>query len=102
MNEFVCQWNEPERAAASVAIYRSFLTRELPQLASGAFGERRMEMPAVLFTGVADPVIRPQAQGGFESNAPAMSLVVVEDAGHWLPEEAPETLLDGMLELYST
>jgi pimeloyl-ACP methyl ester carboxylesterase len=102
INEFVSQWSEPDRAAASVGIYRSFLTTEIRQLASGAFADRRMEMPAVLFTGEADPVIRPDAQGGFESNAPAMRLVVVEDAGHWLPEEAPETLLEGMLKLYSS
>ena len=101
MNEFVAQWSEPDRAAATVAIYRSFLTKEIRQLASGAFGDRVMEQPTVLFAGVADPVVRPEDLGGYERNAPNMRIEVVEDAGHWLPEEAPEQLLDGMLELFA-
>ena len=101
MDEFVSQWGEPDRAAASVALYRTFLTRELRELASGAFADRVLGTPCVQFVGVADPVIRPDQQRGCEANAPNLGLVVVPDAGHWLPEEAPEPLLAGMLELYA-
>lgn len=102
LEQYVAQWSEPDRAAACVGIYRSFLTKELRQIASGGFRDNRVEVPALLFTGVADPVIRPEAQGGFEENAPRMELVVVDDAGHWLPEEAPEVLLERLLELFET
>ncbi len=102
LDQYVSQWSEPDRAAACVGIYRSFLTKELRQIASGAFAESRLEVPALLFTGVADPVIRPEDQDGFEANAPLMELVVVDDAGHWLPEEAPEALLERLLALYAT
>jgi len=102
LDQYVSQWSEPDRARACVGIYRSFLTKELRQIASGAFKDRRLEMPALLFTGVADPVIRPDAQGGFEANAPQMELVVVDDAGHWLPEEAPDALLERLLNLYAS
>ena len=62
-----------------------------------------MEMPALLFTGVADPVIRPEAQVGFEANAP-------RDASSWwsrtratgCPRRRPEALLAAMLELYAS
>ena len=37
LETFVAQWSEPDRAAACVGIYRSFLTKELRQLASGVF-----------------------------------------------------------------
>jgi pimeloyl-ACP methyl ester carboxylesterase len=100
MDRYVAQWSEPARAAATVGIYRSFLTKELRELASGGFREARMEQPSVLFCGVADPVARPDALGGYERNAPNLRIEVVEDAGHWLPEEAPEALLTGMLDLY--
>lgn len=100
MDTYAVQWAEADRAAATVAVYRSFLTTELRQLASGGFRERTMSQPAVLFCGVADPVIRPDQLGGFERNAPNLRIEVVPDAGHWLPEEAPETMLDGMLALY--
>jgi len=98
---YVEQWSEPDRAAACVAIYRSFLTRELRPIAAGAFRDRVMEIPCVQFIGIADPVIRPDQQAGCEANAPNLGVAVVPDAGHWLPEEAPEALLTGMRELYA-
>lgn len=101
LEAFVAQWSEPERAAACVSLYRTFLTRELRELADGAFMDRTMPQPAIQFVGVADPVIRPDQQAGAEANAPRMRLEVVPDAGHWLPEEAPEALLPRMLELYA-
>lgn len=101
LEEFVSQWREPERAAATVAVYRTFLTRELPQIASGAFHDRTMETPAVLFCGTRDPVIRPDALGGYERNAPNLRVEIVSGAGHWLPEEAPDALLAGMTELFA-
>jgi pimeloyl-ACP methyl ester carboxylesterase len=101
LKTFVAQWGEPDRAAASVALYRSFLTRELRDLAAGGFDDRVMEVPCVQFVGVADPVVRPDQQRGCEANAPRLRLEVVPDAGHWLPEEAPETLLGPMLDLYA-
>jgi pimeloyl-ACP methyl ester carboxylesterase len=100
LEQFVAQWAEPDRAAACVGIYRSFLTKELRELASGAFGDRFMETPSVLFVGTADPVIRPDDLAGFERNAPNLRLEIVEDAGHWLLEESPQPLLEGMLALY--
>lgn len=98
---YVEQWSDPDRAAACVAIYRSFLTRELRPIAAGAFGDRVMEVPCVQLIGIADPVIRPDQQAGCEANAPNLAIEVVPDAGHWLPEEAPEALLDSMLALYA-
>lgn len=100
LEQYVVQWSEPDRAAATVSVYRSFLTKELRELASGGFRDRTMQQPATLFIGAADPVIRPDDQAGFEANAPNMRLEIVDDAGHWLPEEAPEQLLAGMLALY--
>ena len=100
LEEFVSQWSEPDRAAACVGIYRSFLTKELRELASGGFKDQVMETPCTLFVGVADPVIRADDLGGFEANAPNMRIQIVDDAAHWLPEEASEELLEGMIELF--
>jgi pimeloyl-ACP methyl ester carboxylesterase len=101
LESFVSQWAEPDRAAACVSLYRSFLTKELRELASGGFADRVLPQPCIQFVGVADPVIRPDQQGGAEANAPRMRMEVVPDAGHWLPEEAPEFLLERMLALYA-
>ena len=99
---FVEQWSEPDRAAACVGIYRSFLTKELRGLASGAFMDRVMETPCVQFVGVADPVVRPDQQLGCEANAPNLELEIVPDAGHWLPEEAPEAVLARLPALFDS
>ncbi|MEZ5156694.1 MAG: alpha/beta hydrolase [Solirubrobacterales bacterium] len=101
LESFVSQWAEPDRAAASVALYRTFLTREIREIASGALADRTMPQPAIQFVGIADPVIRPEQQAGSEANAPRMRIRVVPDAGHWLPEEAPDAVLSGMLELFA-
>ncbi len=98
---YVDQWREPDRAAACVGIYRSFLTRELPALARGAFRDRRIEIPVTLLTGAADPVIRPELLGGAERNAPAMRIEVVPGTGHWIAEEAPGEVLAQMRELFA-
>lgn len=101
LDAYVAQWSEPDRAAACVALYRSFLTRELRELAAGSFRSRTMATPCLQFVGIADPVVRPEQQEGGRANAPNLRVRTVPDAGHWLPEEAPEALLEGMLDLYA-
>ncbi len=100
LEQFVAQWRESDRAAACVSLYRSFLTKELKPLASGEFRDRTMQTPAILVAGGQDRVVQPESLGGFEKNAPNMRLEVVEESGHWLPEEAPQRLLAPMLALF--
>jgi pimeloyl-ACP methyl ester carboxylesterase len=100
LGQFVAQWREPDRAAACVSLYRTFLTKELKPLAAGEYMDRTMQTPAILFAGAGDRVVKPENLGGFESHAPNMRLEIVESSGHWLPEEAPEALLGPILALF--
>jgi pimeloyl-ACP methyl ester carboxylesterase len=100
LDRFVAQWREPDRAAACVSLYRTFLTKELRPLAAGEYMDRTMQTPAILFAGGRDRVVRPDNLAGFEPHAPNMRLEVVESSGHWLPEEAPEALLEPILTLF--
>ena len=97
---FVEQWAEPDRAAATVAVYRSFLTKELPAMAKGSYRKDGMETPAVLLVGEHDPVVRANRLGGYERLAPNLRIETVAGTGHWIPEEAPEEMLEQMLALY--
>jgi pimeloyl-ACP methyl ester carboxylesterase len=74
-------------ARASSRVYRDFLVKELPAAARGDFRPRRPAMPARLLIGSREP-FRPFA-AGFPGE-----IDVVEGAGHFLPEEAPEAVAE--------
>jgi pimeloyl-ACP methyl ester carboxylesterase len=77
---YVARLREPERARASVQIYRTFTTRELaPSLASP---RSRPDVPMRYVGGAGDPVCR---------WAPGIELV--RGAGHFLPEDKPDAVI---------
>jgi pimeloyl-ACP methyl ester carboxylesterase len=86
--------SRPATVAATVALYRSFLTRELPELRGGRYDDVRLEVPTLLVVGDRDPVITPPALAGFEQHGDELSLEWVPGAGHWLPEELPELVVE--------
>ncbi len=91
---------EPARARASVALYRTFLARELAPLLAGHYRDRRLEIPSRLIIGERDPVIG-RGLDRFERFAPRMSLERLPDVGHWLPEEVPDLVVEAALDLFS-
>ncbi|HKJ36305.1 MAG TPA: alpha/beta fold hydrolase [Solirubrobacterales bacterium] len=97
---FVSQWAEPERARASVQVYRSFLTREFAQIAKGAFDDRVLEQPIAMLIGEGDPVISAEDLEGAEANLPNLELRELTGVGHFVPEEAPDVMLAAMNELF--
>jgi pimeloyl-ACP methyl ester carboxylesterase len=84
---------EPARARASSALYRTFLLREAAALATGRYAARRLRVPALMLTGAADAVVGPPVLEGFEEHADVARTAVVERAGHFLPEERPDAVL---------
>ena len=85
---------DPRRATASSECYRSFLTRELPAGFVGGHSPNDLDVPALLVMGEDSQIRRvldPQ---------PSRNLRVepVTAAGHFLPEEAPERVIELTLE----
>lgn len=79
----------PEGARVTVALYRTFLLRELPGLI--ARGEdRRLEVRTRLVVGERDPIVSGADLLGHEGHARDMAVEWVPGAGHFLPEERPE------------
>jgi pimeloyl-ACP methyl ester carboxylesterase len=85
---------EPRRANASSACYHSFITRELPASLLDGCGPDELDVPALLVMGENSPirrVLNPQP-------SPNLRVEEISGAGHFLPEEAPERVLQLTLE----
>lgn len=80
----------PQGARTTVAMYRTFLTREGPAIAAGRYARERLTMPTRLVVGDRDLIVRGADLRGFESHADDMTVERVPRVGHFLPEERPE------------
>ena len=76
---------DPDRAAATTAIYRTFLTREVHQ--RGNLGPP--SIPYRVLIGAGDPIRSAVGIGPADAE-------ILPDAGHFLPEEAPEAVLEAI------
>jgi pimeloyl-ACP methyl ester carboxylesterase len=83
---------QPDRARASVRLYRTFLLREA---VAGARG--RLRVPARLVVGERDPVVRPSLLAGRERFADDLTIELVPDCGHWIPAERPDLVAERVL-----
>jgi pimeloyl-ACP methyl ester carboxylesterase len=79
---------DPEVARAAERLYRHFLGRELPAIAGGEFSGKRLRVPIRILMGHRDPLGRESALG-IERHADEGVAEIVENCGHFLPEEAP-------------
>jgi pimeloyl-ACP methyl ester carboxylesterase len=87
------QFREPARAAASVALYRSFQLLELWPMAFGRYAGRRLQVPTLGMYGERDPVAGESAFAGAQRHADSLQVERIAGAGHFIPEEAPEAVL---------
>jgi pimeloyl-ACP methyl ester carboxylesterase len=94
---YVDQFGEPRRAAASAALYRTFQLRELWPMALGRYADRRLTVPTLAIYGERDPVIREAAFARARSHVDSLRVEQIAGAGHFLPEEVPELVLEQLV-----
>lgn len=85
---------EPDRARASSALYRTFLTREVPALLRGTYTSRALRVPGLVVMGGSGAIAK---LIGVPERRPNLEVEVIEGAGHFLPEEAPDEVLELLL-----
>jgi pimeloyl-ACP methyl ester carboxylesterase len=100
LDAYVERWRDPRRAAATSAIYRTLLLREIGPILGGRYRDHRLTVPTVLVYGKSDPVIRGERLRGFEEYADDMRVVEVE-GGHFLPDKQPTIVAEQALALFA-
>ncbi len=83
---------EPARARASSALYRSFVLREALPVLLGRYRAARLTVPTRLVIGADDPVCSRRLLVGWEDVADDMTVRVLPGVGHFVPEEAPDVV----------
>jgi pimeloyl-ACP methyl ester carboxylesterase len=100
--EFTEPLCEPDRARATVQLYRTFVTREFPAVAAGRYNGKRLTVPTRLVFGTEDFAISKSfISGDFERHADHFELEPVADAGHFIEEEQPELVTRRILDFFS-
>jgi pimeloyl-ACP methyl ester carboxylesterase len=92
----------PQGARVTVAMYRTFLLREMPGVIAGRYGKARLPIPTRLVVGDEDPIVRGAELDGYEGNAPEMTVTRVPRARHFLPEEQPDAVAGHVRELFAS
>jgi pimeloyl-ACP methyl ester carboxylesterase len=86
-------FREPGHARASSALYRTFLTREVPALAAGRYDGLRLAAPTLLLLGTADPVVRARRLTDIHDHADDARVEIIPGAGHFPAEERPDAVV---------
>ena len=84
----------------TVAMYRTFLLRELPSLAWRGSGDW-LEVNTRLLVGEHDPITRAADLRGYEMHTADMQVERVAGAGHFLPDERPELVAARARDLFA-
>ena len=92
---------QPERAHASVQIYRELLMREGPSWIAGRYRDLRLQVPTLMLFGERDPAISPAMLAGFEDHADDMRLVLVPGCGHFIADERPDLVAERALSFFA-
>jgi|HubBroStandDraft_6_1064221.scaffolds.fasta_scaffold08820_6 pimeloyl-ACP methyl ester carboxylesterase len=80
-------------AAVTVAMYRTFLTRELLPLAKGRYAAAQLQVPTTLLLGRADAVTRGVPAGAVDGQ-PQLRVELLDGVAHWAPEQRPQAVLE--------
>jgi pimeloyl-ACP methyl ester carboxylesterase len=79
--------------AVTVAMYRTFLTREIVPLAKGRYANAALQVPTTLMVGRADAVTGGTSPGPV-AGQPQLQVEVLDRVAHWVPEQRPQAVID--------
>ena len=80
-------------APVTVAMYRTFLTRELLPIARGRYADTVLSVPTTVLIGARDLVTKTTPSGAVDGQ-PQLRVDVLGDVAHWVPEQRPQPIID--------
>jgi pimeloyl-ACP methyl ester carboxylesterase len=95
------RWKEDDRAKATVGTYRTFLLKELPAQLRGSTAGKRLNVPTLVVMGGRELLMKMLQPEVYEKKGDDVRTKIVDDCGHWLPEEQPEELTGILLEYFA-
>ena len=95
-------FEQDEYANASVQLYRTFLTKELPALMRGAYNGRRLAPRTLMIMGRSDLLMKGIDREAMDRNADDLRLETIPDTGHWVPDERPAELTELLLDFFAS
>jgi pimeloyl-ACP methyl ester carboxylesterase len=96
IEEYEAIQREDDAVAASVRVYRTFLTREMSRWLRGSYVPGRLTVPTLWLAGTNDILAR-NADDGYRDHADDMTLEKVDGANHFMPEEMPDVVTQRLL-----
>ncbi len=79
--------------SVTVAMYRTFVTREAIPVARGRYADSLLQVPTKLFVGELDLVTRGTRPGPVRGQ-PQLEVEVLDRVAHWVPEQRPQPIID--------
>ena len=77
----------------TVAMYRTFLTREVLPLARGRYADVVLDVPTTLLVGERDLVTKGTVRGQVHGQ-PNLQVDVLDGVAHWVPEQRPQAIVE--------
>ena len=90
------------RARASMLLYRTFLRKEIGPALAGRYRKQRLTVPTLVMHGEKNPILSPRVFAGHEKYADDLTVEIIPDVGHMLPEECPELVAQRAHEFFSS
>ena len=97
MAQYTAALAEPDRARATVQLYRQFLLRETPELVKGRYADVPLTVPTLLLFGQRDRAIAARLIDQAVRPGDPLTVERVPDSGHFIAEEKPALVAERAL-----
>jgi pimeloyl-ACP methyl ester carboxylesterase len=99
LDSYLATLRQPAQTRATTLLYRQFLVRDLPGVIGGRYGDGHLPMPVRFLTGRDDPLFDEDSLEAARPYADDYEGEALDGVAHFVPEEAPEIVLERVLAL---